>query len=244
MIREQEKMDTLQQKFEEIKTKDTNLRKMYEKEIDKLNRKWGKREDKLNIKISQLNEEISIIKNINSKFKNLKILDQQTTLADLQQNIVDNSKLIINLKEQKINLEKEQRGLKTRINQLKLTNSIVSNEIKDIKSILKAVRNENKDLISLNKQIMKHKHDKTNPKLMQLAECSGVITHSEKLHFERLEFTKQVDWMTKRFKSFVYGIYQILMDRETSQIKNLQIQLKILVVKWGMFKELFKFSKK
>ena len=99
-----------------------------------------------------------------------------------------------------------------------MTSSVVGNRNIELKNVLVAVRKENEDLISLNKQILKHKEDKTDPMLMKLAECSGVVTNSEKFELERAEFSTQMEWITKRFKNFVSGIYQKIVERDRGQI--------------------------
>lgn len=229
----------LKTKYEELLGKDIALRNLYEKEIDSINEKWRNEKFELDNSIQKLKEEIRITNGINQKFSNLKIEDQEMTLNDLHANMVENNKQISDLKSQNMKIRKEKKKMGGQIAQLKLTASIVGGSNIELKNIIKAVRKENEDLVTLNKQIMKHKNDKTNPKLKTLAECFGVVTISDKLKLERIEFSEQIDWIMKRFQGFIYGIYQILMERETSQIKKLQIELKKLIDKWGMFKKIF-----
>ena len=238
--KEQEIIKKLQIDLQSIQEKDSQLRSVYEKEIDLINKKRYAIEDQLNLEITNLQEELAIIKNINSKFTNIKTSNQEISLDDMQRILIENSKNITYLKDSNFKLENQNKALTSDLNSIKIQQMVLENSKKDQNGLIDILKKENTDLQVLNKQIMKHKSDKTNPQLIKLAECLGVVTQSDKYTLENLEFKNQVKWIVARFKRFVSEIYLAIESKEVNTLKVVQMQLKFLVEKWGLDKVEFR----
>jgi hypothetical protein len=68
---------------------------------------------------------------------------------------------------------------------------------------------------------LKHKTDSSNPLLLSLAECLGVVSRSNKLEFEMMEFARQIKWIRQKFVEFVQNIYEVIDRAQVSELKIL-----------------------
>ena len=135
-----------------------------------------------------LQEDLALTKSLLSRFDGLRISEQEPALHELHRLIEEGNHDIWQLKEERDSLLEKARRLESDNNQLRIQLSVAESNRDELQNLLQTSKRDNEELIQLQQKSAKDKADTTNPLLLNLAECLGVVSRSDRLEFETLDF--------------------------------------------------------
>lgn len=186
------RLEKVQQDYQYLLDKEHSLRKMYESEIDQLKIDQVKTVGRVGTQMTVLQEDLALTKSLLSRFDGLRISEQEPALLELHRLIEDGNHQIWQLKEDRDSLQEKFRRLESDNSQLKIQLSVALTNQEELQNLLHAAKKDNEELIQLQQKSLRDKTDTTNPVLLNLAECLGVVPRSDRLEFEMMDFGKQV----------------------------------------------------